>query len=249
MITSRYAQANNKHIKRFLNVFKRFLGVFVFFYFEVFQLNDVNGVLTRLSELYGVNQLKELSLALGYDKSWATNTKRRGGIPYDACAKAVEEFKVSFDFLIYGDEKSNLPTDQIQIPFYEISASAGSGELVLSEEMNSLVSFDTNFLRNELHVDPKQTFLMLVRGDSMTPTLNNNAVMMVNREIDGFSDGIYVIRMDGSLIVKRLQVIPNGVIKVISDNKDYQTYEINKKDFESGDYELIGRVVWSGQRM
>jgi len=206
-------------------------------------------VLTRLSELYGVSQLKELSLKLGHTQSWAANTKKRGGVPYDACVKAAEEFNISMDFLLYGKEKNTLPTDQIQIPFYEVSAAAGSGDLVLSEEMNSLVSFDASFLRNELHVDPKQTFLMLVRGDSMTPTLNNNAVMMVSREIDGFSDGIYVIRMDGSLIVKRLQVIPNGVIKVISDNKDYVTYEINKKDFESGGYELIGRVVWSGQRM
>jgi len=212
-------------------------------------LIDVNAVLARLSELYDVSQLKELSLILGHTQSWAANTKKRGAIPYDACVKAAEEFNVSIDFLLYGKEKNILPTDQIQIPFYEVSAAAGSGDLVLSEEMNSLVSFDANFLRNELHVDPKQIFLMLVRGDSMMPTLNNNAVMMVNREIDGFSDGMYVIRMDGSLIVKRLQVIPNGVIKVISDNKDYQTYEINKKDFESGDYELIGSVVWSGQRM
>jgi phage repressor protein C with HTH and peptisase S24 domain len=210
---------------------------------------DLNGIFERLSKLYGVSQLKELSVALGYNHNWAAGTKKRGGIPYEACAKAAEEFNVSLDFLVYGREKNTLPTDQIQIPFYEVTAAAGCGSLVLSEEMNSLVSFDASFLRNELHVDPKQTFLMLVRGDSMTPTLNNNAVMMVSREIDGFSDGIYVIRMDGSLIVKGLQVIPNGIIKVISDNKDYQTYEINKKDFESGDYELIGRVVWSGQRM
>jgi len=203
----------------------------------------------RLSELYGVSQMKELSLLLGHNQSWAAATKKRGGIPYDACVKAVKEFNVSLDFLVYGEEKTTLPSDHLEIPFYEVSAAAGSGDLVLSEEMKSLVSFDANFLRNELHVDPKQTFLMLVRGDSMMPTLNNNAVMMVNREIDDFNDGIYVIRMDGSLIVKRLQVIPNGVIKVISDNKDYQTYEINKKDFESGDYELIGSVVWSGQRM
>ena len=210
---------------------------------------DVNAVLSRLSELYGVNQLKELSLMLGHTQSWAANTKKRGAVPFDACIKASEEFNVSLDFLVYGKEKNTLPSDQIQVPFYEVSAAAGSGALVLSEEVRSLVSFDTSFLRNELHVDPKQIFLMLVSGDSMTPTLNNNAVIMINQEIDSFNDDVYVIRIDGSLLVKRLQILPNGVIKVKSDNKDYDTYEINKKDFESSDYELIGRVIWSAQKM
>jgi phage repressor protein C with HTH and peptisase S24 domain len=38
-------------------------------------------------------------------------------------------------------------------------------------------------------------------------------------------------------------------IKVISDYKDYDTEEINPEQLTGTDLKIIGRVVWSGQRM
>jgi phage repressor protein C with HTH and peptisase S24 domain len=49
--------------------------------------------------------------------------------------------------------------------------------------------------------------------------------------------------------VKRLQMLPNGIIKVKSDNTLYEPWEINKENLDGTDIEIIGRVVWSGQRM
>lgn len=92
-------------------------------------------------------------------------------------------------------------------------------------------------------------FLMLVDSDSMYPTLKNEAMIMVNRNFNGLSDDIYVMRHDHNLLVKRLQMLPNGIIKVKSDNNMYEPWEINKEHLNGTDIELIGRVVWSGQRM
>ncbi len=72
----------------------------------------------------------------------------------------------------------------------------------------------------------------------MYPTLKN-----------GLSDGIYVMRHDNNVLVKRLQMLPGGGIKVKSDSNMYEPWEINKEDLNGTDIELIGRVVWSGQRM
>ncbi|MEZ8201949.1 S24 family peptidase [Vibrio splendidus] len=47
---------------------------------------------------------------------------------------------------------------------------------------------------------PSNIFLMPARGDSMTPTLKNQALIMVNRIEDFASDGIYVFRFDGQLM-------------------------------------------------
>jgi phage repressor protein C with HTH and peptisase S24 domain len=41
----------------------------------------------------------------------------------------------------------------------------------------------------------------------------------------------------------------SNTIKVISDNKAYDTEEINPEQLTGTDLEIIGRVVWSGQRM
>ena len=90
---------------------------------------------------------------------------------------------------------------------------------------------------------------MLIEGDSIYPTLKNGAMIMVNRSLNGLRDGIYVMRHDHNLLVKRLQLLPDGIIKVKSDNNMYEPWEINKKHLNGTDIELIGRAVWSGQRM
>lgn len=41
----------------------------------------------------------------------------------------------------------------------------------------------------------------------------------------------------------------SNTIKVISDKKAYDTEEINPEQLTGTDLEIIGRVVWSGQRM
>jgi phage repressor protein C with HTH and peptisase S24 domain len=103
-------------------------------------------------------------------------------------------------------------------------------------------------VKNNLY-DSSYILNLLVEGDSMYPTLKNGAMIMVNRNLNGLSDGIYVMRHDHNLLVKRLQLLPDGIIKVKSDNKMYEPWEINKKHLNGTDIELIGRVVWSGQRM
>ena len=74
-------------------------------------------------------------------------------------------------------------------------------------------------------------------------------MIMVDRQLNGMSDGIYVLRHENSLLVKRLQMLPGGIIKVKSDNSMYEAWEIKKSQLNGVDLELIGRVVWTGQRM
>ncbi len=143
----------------------------------------------------------------------------------------------------------SLSLGHINLPFYEVKASAGDGTLVESEDQTHLISFQPEWLNKEIRVNLNDVFLMLVDGDSMYPTLKNGAMIMVNRNLNGVSDGIYVMRHDQNLLVKRLQSLPGGIIKVKSDNNMYEPWEINKKHLNGRDIELIGRVVWSGQRM
>ena len=145
------------------------------------------------------------------------------------------------------DEKKK--DSHINLPFYEVKASAGDGLLVESEKQTHLISFKPEWLNKEIGVNPNDVFLMLVEGDSMYPTLKNGAMIMVNKHFNGLSDGIYVMRHEQNLLVKRLQMLPNGIIKVKSDNNVYEPWEINKENLDGTDMEIIGRVVWSGQRM
>ena len=203
-------------------------------------MTDFEQQLEILFKTTKTSKINELSKAIDVSPSTIRTWRGRNKIPKSAFRKA--------DLLTQNVSASKLNT-HINLPFYEVSASAGGGKLVEAEEQTHLISFKPEWLNKEIGVSHNDVFLMLVDGDSMYPTLKNDAMIMVNRNFNGLSDGIYVMRHDHNLLVKRLQMLPGGIIKVKSDNDMYEPWEINKEHLNGTDIELIGRVVWSGQRM
>ncbi|MNH33932.1 Peptidase S24-like protein [compost metagenome] len=60
-------------------------------------------------------------------------------------------------------------------------------------------------------------------------------------------DGIYVVRLDDKLLVKRLQLDMLGGLLVKSDNQTYDTLHIPAGQIE--EIAVIGRVVWTGRKL
>ncbi|PKH89033.1 transcriptional regulator [Colwellia sp. Bg11-28] len=203
-------------------------------------VDDFDKQLDDLFKTTKTSRISELSEALGVSPTTIRTWRGRNKIPASAFRKA--ELSIQNDSNVKADTR-------ISLPFYEISASAGGGALVEVEEQANLISFEPEWLNKEIGVNANDVFLMLVDGDSMYPTLKNGAMIMVNKHFNGLSDGIYVMRHEQNLLVKRLQMLPNGIIKVKSDNTLYEPWEINKENLDGTDIEIIGRVVWSGQRM
>jgi len=59
-----------------------------------------------------------------------------------------------------------------------------------------------------------------------------------------FRGALYVINRDDELIVKRIQDLWNGQIKIKSDNPKYEPLIIQKTDA----IKIVGEVVWIGQK-
>jgi hypothetical protein len=115
--------------------------------------------------------------------------------------------------------------------------------------VNSEVSDELSDIRAKLKLNESDTTLMHVKGDGMHPTIKDGAMIMVEQGIEQLTDGVFVIKHDTSLLVKRLHILPTGTIKVLSDNTMYEPYEIDAKLLEADNVEILGRVVWSGQRI
>ncbi len=81
-------------------------------------------------------------------------------------------------------------------------------------------------------------------GDSMLPTIPENATVLVDKSKNVAKDGrIYVVRIDDQLYVKRIQWLPKG-LKLISDNKDiYGAIELSKADLADSHIQIYGQVV------
>ncbi|CCN85494.1 Putative Peptidase S24 LexA-like protein [Vibrio nigripulchritudo SFn27] len=199
---------------------------------------DVEQQIDELKKLTGTATIVDMAKVLGVATSTARGWKVREKVPESVMLKARQ----------ISQKKSAIPSGYMEIDYFDVEVSAGNGVLVPQEEQSNAIVFSERFICNEIGVNPKNIFLMPVKGDSMFPTLKNQSIIMVNKIDQLIEDGIYVFRYDGQLRVKRLQFSKSG-IAVVSDNPAYQTWELNRDELAQADFEIIGEVVWSGQRM
>ena len=94
---------------------------------------------------------------------------------------------------------------------------------------------------------PENMSLIKVDGDSMIPTLLNGDLVLVDhgKNYIASQGGIYAISVNHEIMIKRVQpVFPNGKLRVISDNKQYEAYEI-----ESDKVKINGKIIWFARDM
>lgn len=138
------------------------------------------------------------------------------------------------------------PTDfdqpgMVSIPRYdEVRPSAGPGAVAVAEVPSTRVAFERHWLI-DIGVQPDAAVILPAQGDSMSPTIPNGAPMLVDtskREVrNGF---IYVFNIDGDLVVKRIERLPDGTFDLISDNRNYPTRNLSRDTVTS--MMVIGRV-------
>jgi phage repressor protein C with HTH and peptisase S24 domain len=130
------------------------------------------------------------------------------------------------------------------IDFLDVEASAGAGAVVEGEEVKGHLAFRKDWLRRA-GLKPSRLALLTVRGDSMEPSVPNGSTCLVERYDEAQEparDGIYVLRWDDHLVVKRLQRQIGGGFVILSDNPAYAPQDIPAN--RTADLRIAGRVVW-----
>lgn len=135
------------------------------------------------------------------------------------------------------------------VPRLAVGAAAGAGSSNDGDRLIAHHAFDRRWLRS-LSGAPQQLAIISVEGDSMAPTLNHGDDIMVDAS-DGVArlrDGIYVLRRDDVLLVKRLTCRRGkgaACVDIVSDNPDYAPEHAVTVDALT----IVGRVVWTGRRV
>lgn len=134
------------------------------------------------------------------------------------------------------------------VPLHEVSAAAGAGSEVGEEQIVDFLAFRTTWIRRDLRAKPEDLAVIWVFGDSMEPTLSDGDVVMVDRSRNRpDAEGVYVLRTDNMLLVKRLQYAGGRMMIARSDNPSYPPMELRLTDI-GRDIHIVGRVVWAGKR-
>ena len=134
------------------------------------------------------------------------------------------------------------------VPRYDVRAAAGHGAWNDDEKPQFTMAFRRYWIDNFLRVSAKDLSVISVKGDSMEGVLNDRDSILVNHADNDPKEGVYVLRIDGHLVVKRIQRLPGEVLKVSSTNPAYEPFTVDMKN-PPQDFNVIGKVVWFGRMM
>lgn len=150
------------------------------------------------------------------------------------------------DEQVLGGPPAQMHDGLIEIPVLNVDASAGFGAIAESETAHTRFGFDERWLAGLTRAKSASLSIIHVRGDSMEPTLSDDDEVLVDASDEGsrLRDGIYVLRADDALVVKRVTLKPGGrKITISSDNSAYPSWD----DVDRCEIQVVGRVIWFGR--
>lgn len=186
---------------------------------------------------------KDVAEALGVSQMNFATMKKRDKIPFnellDFCAKKA----ISINWMLYGQSPESLveATNKFYMIKYlnDVNASAGGGTEEQYEGIEEIEIPEHFVFMLGGERELKNIEAINVSGDSMEPTFSYNDIVFINRsKTDINRGGIFTIRTDGGLFIKRIQKRVDGKIDVLSDNSVYPTQTLNPNEVE-----VLGRVV------
>lgn len=184
-------------------------------------------------------RLKGPHLPMKFAKPFADLVARSGGNPDEVMALAGGT-------VLVGAAATGSPSQDL-VTVYDIEVSAGNGYVAPDFEAQAgQLAFPPGYLRTITSAPVQALAIVTVKGDSMSPTLREGDVVMIDttKRNLGF-DGLFVLRMDGALHVKRVtRGGRGGQVRIMSDNRE--SYPATER--ELSEVEAVGKVLWYGRK-
>lgn len=181
-------------------------------------------------------------------KNWFRKDEKTRNNPEIKTLRALAElFDTSLDELIIGgsDTLKDLSLDNIVfLSKSEMRVGAGSEgvyDLAMLQKDERKIAVDKAFLKG---LDTKNLRIFEVVGDSMEPDFYEGdwaiADMVAGRDKFIRIAGVYIVRVDDVVYIKRVEFLPQGKIKLISLNPKYSDMYPHKEGYS--ECEILGKV-------
>lgn len=139
--------------------------------------------------------------------------------------------------------------DELVIPQFNTGGSMGRG-LLLRDQPGVIQGWSVNqewVSKNvKSHTGAKNLCIVTGFGDSMKGMFNPGDPLLVDSGVTTVDyDAVYFFRVDDEGYIKRLQRIPGEGLRVLSENKKYESWTIKP----GMNFEVFGRVLkaWQGE--
>src|SRR3569832_428390 len=165
-----------------------------------------------------------LSRMLGRNPAYIQQYVRRGvpkRLKEEERRKLARYFSVSEAVLGGPADDPARDDGLVSVKRHPVLVSAGPGAIADSETGKPYFGCDERWLKGLTATPSSRLSIVRVEGDSMAPTLSPGDDILVDLDDchDRLRDGIYVLRVDDALGVKRLALNPRGRrVTIQSDN-------------------------------
>ena len=193
----------------------------------------------------GISQ-KELSERIGIKmQKLADMESGRVRVPVEVADFLYVNFSIDFRWLLTGNgqmekntEVKEAPPSQEQSDCCRIPMIGARGSYQ-PEGIEGYCLFRREWVK-QIVSKPENAFLLTVTGNSMEPSIHSKDLVMIDTgRTSIYEGGLFALRMDDTIMAKRLSLRPGDRIMVISDNREYASYEAARKDIQ-----VIAQVVW-----
>lgn len=148
-----------------------------------------------------------------------------------------------------GNFRGKSKPDEFVIPEFNTGGAMGNG-LLLRDQPGVIRGWSVNqeWVQKNVksHSGAQNLCIVTGFGDSMKGMFNPGDPLLVDRGVTSVEyDAVYFFRVEDEGFIKRLQRIPGEGLRVLSENKKYESWTIKA----GMDFEVFGRVVkaWQGE--
>ena len=131
--------------------------------------------------------------------------------------------------------------DSIEIDALDLAYGMGGTFLDTDDSVSvEKLRFSRSWVRRFTKSAPEFLFVAEGIGDSMTPTIHDRDMVVVDRaeRVPQMGDKVWAISFGGVGMIKRLRPMPDGTMKIMSDNPS-----VSEERATDGELFIIGRVV------
>ena len=211
--------------------------------------------LKRIMATKGVTQ-QQVADALGVSRPTISNWIRSDNLPAKTAMALCAFLKVPLSELygtseatdsgvvIHVDGIEPPRTGYMRVPVYDVAGSCGYGAANDTELITGFVDIAEWFVQGLPGVvSPRSLQIISSTGDSMEPTIAKRSLVIIDTaQTAPRADGVYCLRFDDELYIKRIQRDIGGTLTMLSDNPLYQPRTINRADLPQT--AIIGRIVY-----
>jgi len=200
----------------------------------------------RIGEALSIRSQNELASNIGVNPSAITQARKKDTIPDKWILQLYRKYDLNPDWVERGigptfiNSSNAAEAEFRQVPKVKARLCAGGGSFEVGSEIEGYYSFRKDWLSRKGAAE--KMVLLDIFGNSMEPEFREGDTVLIDEsQKDVLAGAVYAVGIDDTIMVKRVEKHPKGLV-LLSDNTKYESLYLENEDVNR--VRIIGKVIW-----